>query len=60
VVFEDAVVGIQAAKAAGMWAVGVTTTHPAASLHAGGADLVVDTLVGFDVEALTRALRAGG
>ena len=28
VVFEDAPVGIQAAKAAGMHAVGVTTTHP--------------------------------
>ena len=28
VVFEDATVGIQAAKAAGMYAVGVTTTHP--------------------------------
>ena len=60
VVFEDAVVGIQAAKAAGMYAVGVTTTHPAASLYEGGADLVVDNLVGFDVGAMTRAIRAGG
>ena len=32
VVFEDATVGIQAAKAAGMYAVGLTTTHPAATL----------------------------
>ena len=31
VVFEDAPVGIQAAKAAGMYAVGVTTTRPAAT-----------------------------
>ena len=31
VVFEDAPFGIQAAKAAGMYAVGVTTTHPAPS-----------------------------
>ena len=31
VVFEDAPVGIQAAKAAGMYAVGLTTTRPAAS-----------------------------
>ena len=31
VVFEDATFGIQAAKAAGMYAVGVTTTHPVAS-----------------------------
>jgi HAD superfamily hydrolase (TIGR01509 family) len=58
-VFEDAVVGVQAAKAAGMYAVGVTTHHPAASLYEGGADLVVDNLVGFDVEALTRAILAG-
>jgi beta-phosphoglucomutase-like phosphatase (HAD superfamily) len=58
VVFEDAVVGIQAARAAGMYAVGVTTHHPAASLYEGGADLVVESLVGFDVEAMTRALRA--
>ena len=41
VVFEDAPVGIQAAKAAGMCAVGVTTTHPAAALWDAGADEVV-------------------
>ena len=35
VVFEDAPVGIQAAKAAGMYAVGVTTTHPAAIARGG-------------------------
>ena len=56
VVFEDAVYGIQAAKAAGMRAVGVTTTSPASALHDAGADLVVDTLAGFDVGALARAL----
>ena len=59
VVFEDAVVGIQAAKAAGMRAVGVTTHHPAEALYGGGADLVVDTLAGFDVEALALAIRGG-
>ncbi|WP_435009745.1 HAD family hydrolase [Tundrisphaera lichenicola] len=59
VVFEDAVVGIQAAKAAGMKAVGVTTHHPAASLFEGGADLVVDHLDGFDVEGLTRLILDG-
>ena len=32
VVFEDAPVGIQAAKAAGMYAVGVGTTHPLEAL----------------------------
>jgi beta-phosphoglucomutase len=56
VVFEDAVYGIQAAKAAGMYAVGVTTTSPAEDLYKAGADKVVETLVGFDVEALAKVL----
>ncbi len=56
VVFEDAVYGIQAAKAAGMRAIGVTTTSPAPALYDAGADLVVETLAGFDVEALARDL----
>jgi HAD superfamily hydrolase (TIGR01509 family) len=56
VVFEDAPVGIQAAKAAGMRAVGVTTTHPAGALHAAGADEVVGSLAGFDVPGLLRRL----
>ena len=56
VVFEDAVYGIQAAKAAGMRAIGVTTTHPAPALYDAGADLVVETLAGFDVETLARDL----
>ncbi len=37
VVFEDAPVGIRAAKAAGMRAIGVETTHPAATLFEVGA-----------------------
>jgi HAD superfamily hydrolase (TIGR01509 family) len=57
VVFEDAPVGIQAAKAAGMWAVGLTTTHPAESLREAGADEVVDSLAGYDIPALVRRLR---
>jgi beta-phosphoglucomutase len=59
VVFEDATVGIQAAKAAGMRAVGVTTTHPAESLWNAGADEVVDSLSGYDVAALVRRLAEG-
>jgi HAD superfamily hydrolase (TIGR01509 family) len=59
VVFEDAVYGIQAAKAAGMRAIGVTTTNPAPALYEAGADLVVETLVGFDIEALARDLGRG-
>jgi HAD superfamily hydrolase (TIGR01509 family) len=42
VVIEDAPAGLQAAKAAGMRAIGVTATRPAADLAAAG--LVVDTL----------------
>ncbi|MDR3637320.1 MAG: HAD family phosphatase [Isosphaeraceae bacterium] len=58
VVFEDAPVGIQAAKAAGMRAVGVTTSHPAAPLWEAGADEVVETLAGYDVPRLIAGLRA--
>lgn len=58
VVFEDAPVGIQAAKAAGMYAVGLTTTRPAADLHEAGADEVVENLVGYDVPRLIRTLEA--
>jgi HAD superfamily hydrolase (TIGR01509 family) len=58
VVFEDAPVGIQAAKAAGMYAVGVTTTQPASALRDAGADEVVGDLRGYDVAALLRQLEA--
>ena len=45
-VFEDAPVGIRAAKTGGMKAVGVTFVghHPAEKLQAEGADLVVRSL----------------
>jgi HAD superfamily hydrolase (TIGR01509 family) len=56
VVFEDAPVGIQAAKAAGMRAVGVTTSHPAPLLWEAGADEVVDSLTGYDVSTLVGRL----
>ena len=39
-----------------MRAVGVTTTHPASVLYEAGADEVVETLAGFDVEGLAREL----
>jgi HAD superfamily hydrolase (TIGR01509 family) len=57
VVFEDAPVGIRAAKAAGMRAVGVTTSHGAEALWAAGADEVVATLAGYDVARLVARLR---
>jgi len=59
VVFEDAPVGIQAAKAAGMRAVGVTTSHPASFLWDAGADEVVESLEGYDVGSLIGRLRQG-
>ena len=59
IVFEDAPVGIQAAKAGGMHAVGVTFIqhHPAAKLRAAGADLVVSSLE--EVEAQTLIAMVG-
>ena len=44
VVVEDAPVGIQAALAAGMKAIGLTGTHPAERLREAGATVVVDSL----------------
>jgi beta-phosphoglucomutase len=58
VVFEDAPVGIEAARAAGMLAVGVGTTHALDTLVAAGADQVVESLAGFDVAALLDRLDA--
>jgi HAD superfamily hydrolase (TIGR01509 family) len=57
VVFEDAPVGIQAARAAGMHAVGLTTSHPASVLWESGAHEVVESLVSYDVAALVDRLR---
>lgn len=44
VVFEDAIVGVKAAKAAGMIAVAVTTTCPAQVLYDAGADRVLERI----------------
>lgn len=52
VVFEDAVVGVQAGKAAGMRVVAVTTTNPAEKLKQ--ADLVVDRLDQIPSETWTE------
>ena len=41
VVFEDAIVGVQAARAAGMRVIGVTTAHTADELLAAGAERTV-------------------
>lgn len=58
VVFEDAVFGIQAAKAAGMYAVGVGSTNPLDVLIAAGADEAVQTLEAFQVLHLAEKLRS--
>jgi beta-phosphoglucomutase family hydrolase len=54
VVFEDAPVGIQAGRAAGMKTVGVTGTHPPETLAA--ADRVVRRLDELDLDGLRRWL----
>jgi hypothetical protein len=41
-----------------MYAVGVTTTHPAIALEEAGADEVVGSLVGYDVDRLVRCLNS--
>jgi beta-phosphoglucomutase len=58
VVFEDAVAGVQAAKAAGMKCVGVTFVghHPADRLRAAGAELVVPSLATVSVADVIRLL----
>jgi beta-phosphoglucomutase len=59
IVLEDAPVGIQAAKAGGMRAVGVTFVghHSAEKLKAAGADLVVHSLDEAPLERLIGLLR---
>ncbi len=57
-VLEDAPAGIQAARAGGMCAVGVTFVghHSAASLSAAGANLVVATLEALSAAGVTRLI----
>lgn len=59
VVFEDAPAGIQAARAAGMTVVGITTTHDAEALA--GASAVIGDLTEFGaaLAALGRAVPGG-
>lgn len=55
-VVEDAPPGIEAARAAGMLAVGVATTHPAEDLRAVGAHLVEPALADLTAATFTRRL----
>jgi beta-phosphoglucomutase len=54
VVFEDAVAGVEAAKAGGMKCVAVTFVghHPEENLRAAGADLIVESLEHVTVESV--------
>lgn len=54
VVFEDAVAGVQAARAAGMKVVAVTTTRRAEDLHE--ADIIVDRLDQLSMAAIASLL----
>ena len=47
VVFEDSLVGIEAARRAGMRAIGLSTSYPAAELVAAGADRVFENFEGL-------------
>jgi HAD superfamily hydrolase (TIGR01509 family) len=53
-VFEDSLAGIQSAKAAGMWAVGVPNTYSEAELRQAGADAVLPSLEGIGPETVER------
>ena len=55
IVFEDAHVGIEAAHAAGMKVVAVTTTHPASQLSA--ADVIVGRLDELTLEEMLELVR---
>ena len=57
IVIEDAVIGVDAAKRAGMRAVALTSTHPAESFP--HADLVVDSLTELAPAGLVRLLDLG-
>jgi beta-phosphoglucomutase len=54
VVIEDSPHGVQAARAAGMYVIGVTNSYPASAL--GEANTVVETLEGITVETLRTQL----
>lgn len=56
VVFEDAILGIQAGKNAGMPVVALATTHSRKELEATNADYVIDDFTGLTVEKLRKVL----
>jgi HAD superfamily hydrolase (TIGR01509 family) len=53
-VFEDSLVGVQAARAAGMRAIGITTAHTTAELIEAGAESAVADFAGLEWASLAR------
>ena len=53
-VVEDSLAGVQSAKAAGMWSVGVAHTYTPEELRAAGADVVLDGLARLDPDWVER------
>ncbi|MDG2170697.1 MAG: HAD family phosphatase [Opitutales bacterium] len=53
-VFEDAYAGLQAAKAGGMKAIALATTHPAEELKDESPDLILENFLGFDAEKFSH------
>ena len=62
IVMEDAAAGVQAAKAGGMGAIGISRADDAELLAAANADIVVTTLDDVDLSALAagRLATKGG
>src|SRR5262249_25463671 len=57
-VFEDSLVGVQAARRAGMRAIGVTTAHTDDELRAAGAEATITNFEGLEWSAVaTREAR---
>jgi beta-phosphoglucomutase family hydrolase len=52
-VFEDALAGVAAARAAGMKVVALTTTHTRAQLEQAAPDLISEDFVGLTIETLS-------
>ena len=53
-VFEDSLVGVQAARSAGMRAIGVTTAHTAEELLGAGAEDTIADFEGLEWESIAR------
>ena len=59
-VIEDSLAGVDSAKRAGMWAVGVPNTYTPDELRSAGADDVVADLTGFTTDWISGRFDAGG